>query len=241
MIRFDELIERKLRADEQDDSDSHTETDANTFHPSSLSRCPRQCTIQKLGLEDHGINTLWNFYLGTRQHTDLEEWFGGMFDGVEFEKSLTHEEEYNIPGSSIETVIKFTGHCDVYDGVGNAIYDFKTRKSWKRFNGASDAHKDQITTYMKMAGVEKAQLVYLVKSAPWDESEDIVKTWPRDFEENDWFEFDPERWESIKDRAATITEGLYEFEEEHGRLPETVEEVPFEPCGCWLCNSEDDE
>lgn len=232
MIDWQELVERQLRADQ--DSDSHTETDCNTFHPSALSRCERQCAISKLGLEEHGVNTLWNFYLGERQHTDLQNWFEGVSPEVEFEKELTHTVEHSIPNEPLETVLKFTGHCDVFDPFHNAIYDFKTRKSWKGFDGASDAHKDQLTTYLKMAGMERGQLVYVIKSAPWDDEKDIIKTWPED----EWFEFDPDRWEDIHSRAKNIHSGLWHFEQEHGRLPETKGELPFDKCGCWLCDSE---
>lgn len=238
MIDWATLVERQLRAEDRDEADSHTEPDRSTFHPSSLSRCERQCTIQKLGLETHSVNTLWNFYLGTRQHEDLREWFEGVYPGVEFERELTHSELYEVAGDPpTDTALTFTGHCDVYDPFEEAIYDFKTRKSWNGFDGASDPHKDQITTYMKMAGVEKAQLVYVVKSAPWDEAEDIIKTWPED----GFYEFDPDRWEDIRDRAYHVYVGLSQFEDEHGRLPQDRSEVPFEPCGCWLCNSEADE
>lgn len=234
-IQWSELVERQLRAEQ--DGESHTEKDANTFHPSALSRCERQCALSKLGLDDHGVNTLWNFYLGTRQHEDLREWFEGSFPAVEFEKGLSLEVEYDVPDEPVTTMLRFTGHCDVFDPFHDAIYDFKTRKSWKGFDGASNAHKDQITTYMRMAGVERAQLVYVIKSAPWDEEEDIIKTWPED----GFYEFDGDRWEEIRERAERIHDGLREFGQEHDRLPETVDEVPFEPCGCWLCNSEGDD
>lgn len=233
MIDWKDRIERRLHT--QNDQGSHTEADTNTFHPSALSRCKRQCAISKLGLEDHDTNTLWNFYLGTRQHEDIQSWFEGTLEGVEFEKELSHEEPFSHDG--IQSILKFTGHCDVYDGYENVIYDFKTRKSWQGFDGASDSHKDQLTTYMKMAGVEQGQLVYVIKSAPWDDSKDIIKTWP----EEGFFAFDEDRWQTILDRAKDINTGLYEFVEEYDRLPESRDELPFEKCGCWICSSEGDE
>lgn len=232
MIDWISLIERQLHA--QNNDQTHTERDTNTFHPSALSRCERSCAISKLGLETHGVNTLMNFYLGNRQHEDIQNWFEDMFPGVEFEKELSLEIDHDIPDSPVETILRFTGHCDVYDEIDGAIYDFKTRKSWNGFDGASDSHKDQLTTYMKMAGVKKGQLVYIVKSAPWDESEPVVRTWPED----EYYEFEEDRWNEIKERATRIHDGLREFEQEHDRLPESRDELPFEPCGCWLCNSE---
>lgn len=234
MIDFPDLIRRQIQHDHE--SDSHTERDTVTYHPSSLSRCPRQCTISKLGLDEHSINTLWNFYLGTRQHDDLREWFDGIYPGVEFEKKLAYHVDHDVPDAPLRTTLHFTGRCDVYDAHDNAIYDFKTRKSWSGFDGASEAHKDQLMTYMRMAGVERGQLVYVVKSAPWDEYEPIVRTWPDD----GWYEYDAERWNDIRSRAARIHDALREFENEHDRLPLSRDEVPFERCGCWLCSSEND-
>lgn len=229
MIDWEDELRRKLRERELDDAGSHAEQNAHVFHPSALSRCKRQCAISKLGLEDHSLATLWNFYLGTRQHEDLAAWFEDRFGAVEFEKELETEVERE------HGIVRIDGRCDVYDPVDGAIYDFKTRKSWKGYDGAKDPHKDQLTAYMAMAGVDRGQLVYVIKSAPWDDDADIVRTWPED----GFFEFDEDRWTDMLDRATSIKARLEEFEDEHGRLPESRDELPFESCGCWICRSEE--
>jgi hypothetical protein len=219
MIGFEDLIERRIHA-EQDD-DSHIERDATTFHPSQLARCKRQATLSKFGLDDHDTQTLGRFWIGTTIHEWLEESFEHRLDGVEFEKKVSHHVEYT--GGAVKTVVHITGHADVYDAHENAVYDFKTRSGWYKFDPPEDRHLDQLTLYMAALGADKALVVYISKN-------DLeVRTYPED----GFFEFDEERYEDLIEKAKEMKDAF-----EEAGVPETVEEVPFEPCGCWLCESE---
>lgn len=221
MIDFESEIERIL--DAQNDGGSHTERDTGTFHPSQLAKCPRQCAKSKLGLEEHTKETLGRFKIGTLVHEWLEDSLGERFAGVEFEKPLneTYRAEIEDEGS-VEFGV--TGHCDVYDSHENAVYDFKTRNGWYKFDPPNDRHLDQLTLYMDMVGAEKAQVVYLNKA-------DLeVRTYP----ENGFFELDEQRLFKLLDRAATIKMELDRTES----LPSSVDELPFGLCDCWLCGLE---
>lgn len=211
MIDFRDLIHRELRA--SSDPESHVERDTFTFHPSQISRCRRQATISKLGLDDHDIQTLGYFEIGTVWHSWLEDRLDGAIGGVTFEKDVTYEEDG----------IRFVGRCDVYDAVENTVYDFKTRSGWYKFDPPDESHVNQLTVYMAALGAELGQVVYLSKK---DLS---VKTYP----DGECFAFDRDRMDRLVDKALDIRMTL----EENG-LPERVADVPFDPCGCWLCEKE---
>lgn len=217
MIDWQDLVARELH--DKNDSSSHTEYDPYLFHPSQIGKCKRQCVKSKYGLEDHGVNTLWNFHLGHERHEWIQDLASGI-PGLEFEKEVeTHHDE-----------ITFTGHADVYDPMDNVVYDFKTRKSWNYFDPPTDRHVDQLTVYMDALDADYGQVVYILKSGPADESEPIIRTWP----DGEFYEYDPDRFRMLADKAWNIADQMAEF-----GVPETVEDIPFEPCGCWLCNMEE--
>lgn len=221
MIDWQTQIERTLHA--QNDESSHTEEHAAVFHPSQLARCERQAVISKYGLEDHDTETLGVFKVGTMIHSWLEESLDGRFPGVEFEKELTNEYPYRTDG--IDTVIKTTGRADVYDAHENTVYDFKTRNGWYKFDPPNERHKKQLSLYMDALDADYGQIVYLNKS-------DLeVRTWP----ENDVYEFE----------KGVVTNLINKAKDIRGRVEdteiETIADVPFERCGCWLCENENDE
>lgn len=215
MIEWDTLIERELRAGQ--DPESHVEADIGTFHPSQISKCKRQCVISKFGLETHDRETLGYFEIGTRWHEWIETNIGPGISGAEFEQPVTYETDG----------VAFTGHCDVHDRVESTVYDFKTRAGWYRFDPPNESHVDQITVYMAATGAEMGQVVYLSKK------DLTVKTWP----EGERFPFGRDRFDALVDKALTIKQTLSGMD----ALPSTVEEVPFDPCGCWLCDREGDD
>jgi len=215
MIDFEHLIERRLHV--ENDEDSHTEPDPAVWHPSQLSRCKRQATISKYGLEDHDTSTLGTFRIGSIIHEWIEDHFGDALDGVHFEKEL--EEEWR-------NGVTVTGRCDVYDEYEDAVYDFKTRSGWYKFDPPNDSHRAQLATYIDMVGAEKGQVVYISKK-------DLeVRTWPEDQLWTPSVTFTS----SIKAKAGEMKSRL----EETGQ-PASVDQVPFNPCGCWLCDREQSE
>lgn len=207
------LVARKLHVEA--DPDSHVEEDTRTFHPSQLSRCKRQACLSKFGLDDHDTTTLGTFRLGTMIHEWLEESFRDRLQGVEFEKEL--HRGYDGP-------ITITGRCDVYDSHGDAVYDFKTRSGWYRFDPPNDAHLDQVALYADMVGADHAQVVYVSKKTL------EVKTWPEDG-----------LWTPSQTRVSGLLNKAREMAEvlEETGTPGTKANVPFEPCDCWLCDRDD--
>ena len=202
------------------DDDSHTERNAVRFHPSQLARCPRQATISKFGLEDHDTETLGVFQIGTLVHEWLETELGGRFPGVHAEHPV--QAEYRRPGNS--GVVEVVGTADVYDGHDGVVYDWKTRGGWYKFDPPSERHLDQLTLYMDALDAEAGQVVYINKKNL------EVRTWPED----GTFAFDPDRRDDLIGQAFEMRAAI----KDAGAI-ETVADVPFEPCGCWLCGQED--
>jgi len=200
------------------DDESHTERDAVRFHPSQLARCDRQALISKFGLEEHDTETLGTFHVGTLIHEWLEEELGGRYPGVHMEHPIA--QEYRRPR---QRMIEVVGTADVYDSHDGVVYDWKTRGGWYNFDPPSERHLDQLTLYMDALDATAGQVVYINKKNL------EVRTWPED----GTFGFDPERRDALIEQAFDLHERITAA----GEI-ETIDDVPAEPCGCWLCDQE---
>ena len=215
MIDFESAIQSTLI--QLNDEHSHTELDPYTFHPSQLAKCPRQCYNSKLGLLDH-TDALGTFHTGTTIHEFMETEVIPNLD-VETQCEVAIEAEMN--GLTV------VGHADLYEPGTNTVYDYKSRANWYRFSPPIERHLDQVYLYMKALGASQGQIVYLAKS-------DLeVRTWPPESAGIDAFGLDPgcvqDLLEKGKHIAAVIIDEGY---------PTSGEEIPFEKCGCWLCEKE---
>lgn len=197
------------------DPDSHVEKDPYTIHPSQLSQCERQCVISKYGLKEHSDKTLGTFRIGTIVHEWIERQFDSPLSPVRFE----------VPVKLEAPPVTIVGRADCYDPVTETVYDFKTRGGWYRFDPPKESHVDQLTLYMNALDASKGQVVYIDKKSL------EVRTWP----ENGTFEFDEKRCYYLIEKAKRIGERL-----EREGTPESIDDVPFDRCDCWLCQWEGD-
>jgi len=76
---------------------------------------------------------------------------------------------------------------------------------------------------MAAVGADRGQVVYLSKS------DMEVRTWPED----GFFEFDRGRFDRLVEKAQRIKAAI-----DIDGLPETVDDIPFERCGCYFCEEE---
>nr|WP_233739954.1 PD-(D/E)XK nuclease family protein [Halovenus carboxidivorans] len=159
--------------------------------------------------------------IGTLVHEWLEEQFSDRFPGVHHEIPIT--QEYDRSG--YHGLVRVTGHADVYDAHDNVVYDWKTRGGWYKFDPPSERHLDQLTLYMDALDADAGQVVYLNKKNL------EVRTWP----DNDTFAFEPDRRDRLVEQAFEMRETLKDVEE-----IQTKTDLPFERCGCWLCEQEGD-
>ena len=214
-------IERTLHVDH--DGDSHTEPEDAVFHPSQLARCKRQATISKLGLDHHDTKTLGIFHTGTMIHEWLEESLEGRIPDVHHEHPV---QATYFDDEQESDLVEITGTADVWDAHNKVVYDFKSRGGWYKFDPPSERHLNQLALYMDALGAEGGQVVYINKK-------DLeVRTWP----EEGTFAPDPDRVEDLVQKAREIRDGIRE-----ATLIPDKDAVPFEACGCWLCNMEEDD
>jgi len=200
------------------DQESHVERDASTFHPSQLVQCERRAYCSKLGLDDQS-DILGVFQTGTLIHEFLEDRLG---DAVPNSNRIALEElvEYADPRTSI----KITGRADCIDVERGEVHDFKTRNGWYNFDPPVQRHLDQLHLYMAgLPHVDEARVIYLSKG------DMEVRQWPED----GTFEFNPDRYEELIAKAERICAEI-----EANGMPETVDDIPFEKCGCYFCEQE---
>lgn len=203
------------------DPESHVERDPGTFHASQIGYCKRQAYLSKLGLKTHDVNTLGAFEVGTVWHEWLENHLGPELPHVDFEVPVRFE----------DATITWVGHADAYDRENGVLYDFKTRSDFyssdgefRYFSPPVDRHLDQLHVYMRSLEVEDAHIVYLSKKNITD-----LQVWPEDGIRFDW-----ERYNGLNRKAREIKTQV----EERG-IPTVPEEIPFEKCGCWVCDGEE--
>jgi hypothetical protein len=210
-LDFESAVDGALQ--EANDPESHVEREPAVFHPSQIARCERRAYCSKLRLDDQS-DILGVFQTGTLIHEFLEDHLAEQFSHAEFEKEIA----LDFDG------VEFVGRTDCYDPEANAVYDFKTRASWYNFDPPTQRHLDQMYVYMAALDAEYGQVVYLSKS-------DLeVRTWPED----GFFEFSEERFDFLVAKARRIALVI----EEQG-IADSVEDVPFDRCGCYFCQEEE--
>lgn len=223
MIDFSEVVERYLWKGEEDRL-AYAKRDPGTIDAHTIGFCKRQLYLSKLGLEERTTEDLGRFKTGTLIHDWLEE---HMRDDDEIEDVALEEyfDDYTVDG------ITFHGRADAYeDGDDEAVYDVKTRSNWYRFDPPKQRHIDQVLVYMKGFGADKGQIVYVSKK------DMEVRRWPADFDdvEGDFFEFDEERFAELVDKCKEVKAEII-----RNGIATCEEEIPFEKCGCFICENEE--
>jgi CRISPR-associated exonuclease Cas4 len=194
-----------------EDAESHTEYDPPIIHASQIGYCERQAYLAKFGLKDN-TDALGTFRVGTMIHEFIEEQLGPRLIHCKFE----------IPVKATVDGIQFVGRADCYDPVNAVVCDVKSRHGWYKFNPPIQRHLDQLLVYMYALDAQYGQVVYVSKK-------DLeVRTWPKD----GYFEFDQERFDHLVEKAKTIRDSA-----EDG-VPTDADDIPFEQCGCWVCDNE---
>lgn len=212
VIDFESAITDALEADR--DPSSHRELDPRVFHPSQIGYCKRQAYLSKLGLKDTS-DALGIFKAGTMIHEFMEnEVAAHLPDHVVFETPV----EVAIDG------IKFVGHADCYDPQQGFVYDFKSRNGWYNFDPPTQRHLDQMYVYMAALDVREGRVVYVNKADPTD-----IEPYP----ESGTFEYSASRMSELIKKAKEIRDVIL-----RDGYPSGPEEIPFEKCGCWVCNNE---
>lgn len=209
LTNWEQVVQNALES--VNDPDSHVERNPDVFHPSQLAYCIRQAYLAKLGLKDNS-EILGIFQTGSLIHEFLEE-------HADVEGAIQeHPVEYEVDGIHIK------GTVDYYHPVDDVVVDWKSRGSFYRFSPPSDRHLNQLTLYQAALGKPEARIVYISKK-------DLeVRPWP----ENDTHSFDAERFDTLIEKAKRIQAEI----DENG-IAESEDEIPFEKCGCYICDNEE--
>lgn len=211
-IDFGAAVDAALQAER--DPESHRELDPRVFHASQIGYCKRQCYLSKLGLKDT-TDALGKFKAGTMIHEFMEnEASRYLPDRLEHETAVENE----IDG------IRFVGHADCFDPENGVVYDFKSRSGWYKHNPPTQRHLDQLYIYMAALRAREGRVVYINKSDPADQ---------RPYPEAGTFEYDASRVAELVAKAQEIRDEII-----RNGLPASADEVPFEKCGCWVCDNE---
>jgi CRISPR/Cas system-associated exonuclease Cas4 (RecB family) len=239
MIDWQKWLDGKI--EEKSDRLSHFEPEPFTFHPSQLAKCKRQCYISKLGLVKHDSKTLRTFEMGNIIHEYLQE----LIKETDDENRFAVEKDLSVTVPSTHD-ITLVGHCDLLDKKLNIIYDFKTRGSWYKFETPVDRHMTQLSLYQYMLWRElleekigfgddshiHGQIVYVNKKNM------EIRKYPQDTLDS----FNPQNDDNVSNRAKNALQkaGIIGTKIEENGIPNSKDCIPFEKCGCWLCDIEED-
>lgn len=200
-----------------DHADHHHIRDPETFYASFAGFCPRQTYLTKLGLKDTA---------------DLR----GRFQACRLVHSfLTDALREEYPTLDVEPAVevdagpvRFRGRPTCYDPVHDCVYHAKPRDGWYKFHPPVERHLSQLTVYMKGLDAARGQLVYVSISDLTD-----VRLWPPNEAETTYIGYDPDRFEALVTKATAIRNEII-----RNGLALTPEAIPFDPCGCYFCESE---
>lgn len=207
-----------------EDNDGLNEVSTSFMRPSSTGYCHRQMFLQKLGVKEFSDYVRGILLKGSQFHAYMENQNREM-DGREAEVYKELETDMGV---------KFGGSADVVDHENQRIVDYKTRNGGMEYIAQEPKEKDvdQIHTYMKIFGMEKATLVY-VNIREFNESGKVVGV------EHE-IEFDPERWRAIKAKVKDVLDTIENFEAaEEFTFDKSM--IPYGKCGCYYCEQESDD
>ncbi|MFB6360698.1 MAG: hypothetical protein ABEH59_05190 [Halobacteriales archaeon] len=185
----------------------------DTFSAHHLGFCTRQLYLAQMGLRDES-ETQGRLQAGQLIHEFVEE-------------SLSeHAKELDVdPRMAYETSpLRFVGRPTAFDPEQRIIWHLKPRNGWYKYHPPNDRHLDQLTVYMKGLGADAGQLIYISMADLHD-----VRTWPPDGP----MSFDPDRFDAIVDRAMAVRNRIL-----IDGIACSPSEIPFDKCGCFLCETE---
>jgi CRISPR-associated exonuclease Cas4 len=206
----------------------------NIFHPSQLANtCIRQAYLQKLGLVDLPSGPA---RVGTMIHEFIEDKLPLLAEnhadvlqklGIDPSRVANLEIEQKVTADLGGIVLK--GQYDVFDPVDEMVVDWKTKRDLQHVHPPVQEHIEQLTLYMHMAGASAGQLVYIQR-------DDLsVQQYPSRDDARCTIAYDEQRFKQLIARAWYVRQAI----EKYG-IATTRGEIPFEKCGCWKCNNEDE-
>lgn len=189
-----------------------------TFAAYYLGYCPRQAYLAHLGLRDTSDQT-------------------GRFRAKELVRDhVTRTLREAMPHLDVNPQVEYqcgplrvVGRCSCYDPDAQRVYHVKPRNGWYKFHPPIERDIDQLHVYMAGLDARDGQLLYVSVADLAD-----VRTWPPHSADGTAIEFSRDRFDQIVTKAKTIHRLVVE-----DGIPTTSTAIPFETCGCYLCETEE--
>jgi len=124
------------------------------YHPSSIHQCRRRLYYDRIGTppkRSYGLKNLSIFELGHAIHARVQMRYKEVYPDAEIEKHVESE------------ALHMAGSIDVFFPHHDWLMDIKTMgtTSFAGLVGPHSEHLDQLHCYMWMAGVPRAQILYI--------------------------------------------------------------------------------
>lgn len=193
------------------------DSDHATFYAHYLGYCPRQVYLSKLGLRD---TTDWagRFKASQALHEFVVEKLVDAKPGLRVNERAAYD----------TGTIRFIGRCTAIDPEHEIAYHLKPRNGWYRFHPPVERHITQLHTYMKLFEVDRGQLIYVSLADFTD-----LRTWPPQSDDATFEEFQSDRFQYVVRKAEAVHRELV-----RNGIATSPKEIPFDKCGCYLCESE---
>lgn len=200
------------------DADPGRDQDWATFGAAYLGFCPRQTYLVHLGIRDN-TGRRGRFRARRLIQDYLQEKLEATLPHVEF-----------TPTVALDTGrVRVVGRPTAYDPTASIVYHIKPRNGWYKFHPPIDRHLNQLHLYMRGLDADRGQLVYVSMTDLAD-----IRIWPADYQNSRYVAVDAERASRLTTNADHIRDQIVR----HG-IATTTDEIPFERCGCYLCQTED--
>lgn len=189
-----------------------------TFNASTLGFCSRQTYLTHLGLRD---NTDWAGKFHTRRvlQDHLVDALGDLDHTLEVNPS------FSISTGSVTISGQPTCHIPAHD----AVYHVKPRDGWYKFSPPIDRHLRQLQVYLRGLDADQGQILYVSMADATD-----IRVWPDDSQDATFVKQDSSVVESVVQKAEAIRQEIVT-----NGIATTPEMIPYDPCGCYLCDTED--
>ena len=197
-------------------TDEPSSPELATFWASQLGYCRRQLYLSHLGLKDasDGRGRL-NASRLIQDH--LEE---------QVEEHCPHVDVAPKMAIDVDDLC-FVGRPTAYDPRTSTVYHIKPRNGWYKFHPPNQRHLDQLQVYIEGTGASRGRLIYVSMGDLTD-----TRTWPP--EDCEYVDINAERFQNVVAKARDVHDEIVA-----NGVATTPREIPFERCGCFLCDQEE--
>ena len=193
--------------------DSATERFFDTFYAFHAGHCLRQLYLSKT-----------EFVNSRRDKGQLDaRQLVQQHLGEQLKRNCPHINQSPRCSTPVDS-LSFVGRPTCVNSETETVYHIKPRNGWYRFHPPNERHLDQMEVYFQVSNANRGRLVYVSMADYTD-----YRLWPSD----GYLTPDPDRFNDILSRVRCVRDEIVA----NGVATEPAE-IPFDPCDCYLCESE---